>query len=228
MFDILLISPFSSWFFSNLSFSFSLTLMSPDIPISIMAQLLSFLFTTTISGFLALISVKLDHNIPQHLHFFISNNTFWSMFIPFFTRIFNELFLQHYHAFSCIPFGPTFCIHSQYNILFHFSCHTFYKVVIGLFYLSRVSYSLFELLVLGQHTTWLMFQLSSQLFSASAMFLFHLLFLAFLLQAVHILFFRSSFFSLTHLCFNSFFGTSLYSISLYSIISAAFTPLING
>ena len=50
MFHILLISFFSS---SVFSFSFSLTLTSPDIAISIMAQLISFLFTTTVSGFLA-------------------------------------------------------------------------------------------------------------------------------------------------------------------------------
>ena len=48
-----------------------------------MAQLLSFLFTT--SDFLALISDTLDYNIPQNPHFFIVNNTFWTMFILFFT-----------------------------------------------------------------------------------------------------------------------------------------------
>ena len=67
----------------------------------------------------------------------------------------NELFLQHYRAFSCTPFVPTFHIHSQYEILFHFSCHTLYKVVIRLFYLSCVSHSLFKLPVLAQHTKWL-------------------------------------------------------------------------
>ena len=86
---------------------------------------------------------------------------------------------------SCTPFVGTFCIRSQYEILFHFSCHTFYKVVIGLFYLSCVSHSLFELLVLAQHITWLLFQLSSLLFSVTPMFLIHLLFLAFFLQTVH-------------------------------------------
>ena len=85
------------------------------------------------------LSVTLDHNIPQNLHFFIFNNTFWNMFKPFFTSfsgcishtISNELFLQHYCAFSCTPFVPTFCILLQYEILFQFSCHTFYKVMIG-------------------------------------------------------------------------------------------------
>ena len=47
-----------SFDFSLFSFSFSLTLMSPGIALSIMAQLLSFLFTTAISGFLALISLS--------------------------------------------------------------------------------------------------------------------------------------------------------------------------
>ena len=52
--------------------------------------------------------------------------------------------------------------------MFHFSCHTFYKVVNDLFYLSYVSDSLFELPILAWHTTWLSFQLSGQLFSASS------------------------------------------------------------
>ena len=54
MFHILLISLFISWYLSFFSFSFSRTIMSPSIAISIMTQLLSFLFTTTMSGFLAL------------------------------------------------------------------------------------------------------------------------------------------------------------------------------
>ena len=59
MFQILFISLFRSWYLSIFFFSFSLTLMSPHVAISIMAQLLSFLFTTTISGFLALICLSL-------------------------------------------------------------------------------------------------------------------------------------------------------------------------
>ena len=98
--------------------------------------------------------------------------------------------------------------------MFPFSCHTFYKVVIGLFYLSCVSHSLFELLVLAHHTTWLLIQLTSQLFSASTMFLFPYI----------LLFCHSSFFSLIHLCLNSF----LFTVSLYFIVSATFTPSING
>ena len=49
-----------------------------------MPQLVSFLFNTTIPGFLDL-SITLDHNIPQNVYLFIFCNTSWSMFIPFFT-----------------------------------------------------------------------------------------------------------------------------------------------
>ena len=118
-----------------------------------------------------------------------------------FHTISHELFLQHYCAFSCTPFVPAFHIRSQYEILFHFSCHTFYKVVIVLFYQYCVLHSLLKLLVLVQHKTWLLFQLSSELFSASTMFPFHLLFLALLLETVPIsfCFFHSSFFPLIRL-----------------------------
>ena len=58
MLHILLISLFTSRYLSVFSFSFWLILMSLGMAISIMAQLLSFLFTTTISGFLALISLS--------------------------------------------------------------------------------------------------------------------------------------------------------------------------
>ena len=184
MFHILLISLFSSWYLSFFSFSFSLTLMSPGIVISIMAQLLSFSFTRTISDFLVLIF--LSHWIITSYKIFTSSfSTTPSRACSYHFLL---LFLQHYRAISCILFVPTFHIHSQYEILFNFSCHTFYKVVIGLFYLSCVSHGLIELLVIGQHTTWLLFQLSGQLFSATTMFLFHLLFLAFLLQTIHIFF----------------------------------------
>ena len=100
---VLLISLFSSWYLSNFSFSFLLTLMSWGIAMSIMAQLPSFLFSTTISGFLALISVTLDHNIPQNLHFFIFNNTFWSMFTPFF----NSFPTQFPMKYSCNIIMPS-------------------------------------------------------------------------------------------------------------------------
>ena len=192
MFYILLISLSSSWYLSIFPFSFSLTHMCSGIAISIMAQLPSFLFTRTLSGFLALISLShwiitshrifsssfsttpsgaCSHHFSLLFRLYSPHNFQWTIFA----------FLQHYCVFSCTPFVPTFHIHSQYEISFHFSCHTFYKV---LFYLSSVSHSLFELLVIAQHTR-LLFQLSSHLFSASNMFLFHLFFLAFLLQIVH-------------------------------------------
>ena len=133
------------------------------------------------------------------------------------------LFLCAGVALSCTPFVPTFHIHSQYEILFHFSCHTFYKVVIGLFYQSCVSHSLLKLLVFRQHTTWF-FSLSSELFSAITMFLSHLFFLALLLQTIHTFFSSTVPFFPSSICLNSF----LFTVSLHSIISAAFTPSING
>ena len=128
MFHILLISVFSSWYLSIFSFSFSLTLMSPGIAISIMAQLLSFLFTTTISGFLALISLShwiiTSHKILTSSFLTTPSRACSYRFqVVFPTPISNELFLQHYRVFSCTPFVPTFHIRSQYEILFHLS-HT--------------------------------------------------------------------------------------------------------
>ena len=58
MFHFLLISLFSFWYLLIFSFSFSLTLMSQGKAISIMVQLFSFLFTTIISDFLAMISLS--------------------------------------------------------------------------------------------------------------------------------------------------------------------------
>ena len=52
------ISLFSLWYLLIFSFSFSLTLMSQGKAISIMVQLFSFLFTTIISDFLAMISLS--------------------------------------------------------------------------------------------------------------------------------------------------------------------------
>ena len=102
MFHFLLISLFSSYYLSIISFSFSQTLVSPGIAISIMIQLRLFLFITTIPGF----SVTLDHNIPQNLHFFIFNNTFQSMFIPFFTPyqvVFSTQFPMNYSCNIVVP-----------------------------------------------------------------------------------------------------------------------------
>ena len=101
MFHILLISLFSSWYLSIISFSFSLPLM--QIAISIMVQLLSFLFTTTITG----LSVTLDHSIPQNLHFFIFNKTFWIMFIPLFTSFQLAFPTQFPMNYSCNIIMPS-------------------------------------------------------------------------------------------------------------------------
>ena len=87
MFQILLISFFSSWYLSIFSFSFLLILISPDIAISIVAQLLSFLFTTTIPSFLAFIFLSYCI-ITFH-------KIFWSMFIPLCSYV-------HRLIFSCI------------------------------------------------------------------------------------------------------------------------------
>ena len=170
-----------------------LTLISPGIAISINAQLLSFLFFITISGFLPLI--QRDHKIPQNLHFLIFNNTFWSMIIPVFTSfeiVFPTPFPITIHSTLPCLLLYSYCANFSHSLtiwdIVSLFCHTFYKVVDGLFYLSCVSQSLFELPVLAQHTTLLPFQLSSQLFSASIMFLFHLLFPTFLLQTVHTFF----------------------------------------
>ena len=130
----------------------------------------------------------------------------------------NELFLQHYRAFSCTPFVPTFHIHSQYEILFHFSCHTLYKVVMRLFYLSCVSHSLFKLPVLAQHTKWLVSTFRSAFLSQH-----HVSFPS-VVSGISLTNCLTNFFSLIYLCLNSF----LFTVSLHSIVSAAFTPSING
>ena len=71
------IFPLSSWHLSTPFSSFSSTLMSPGLAITIMAQLLSFLFTTTMSGFPYVDPpLKLDPNISQNHHFFIFRNIF--------------------------------------------------------------------------------------------------------------------------------------------------------
>ena len=107
MFHILLIFLFSSWYLSIFSSSFLLTLMSPGVAISNMAQLFSFLFTTTISGFLALIS--LSHWIITSYKIFTSSffiNTFWSMFILFFTSlqvVFSTQFPMNYTCNIIVP-----------------------------------------------------------------------------------------------------------------------------
>ena len=151
MFHILLIPVFNSWY---LNFFLLFLANSPGIAVSIMAQLLSFLFTRTVYGFLALISLSHWIITSSKIHFQQHLDHVQTIFHFFFRLCFPhnfQLFLQH-HVFPCTCFMPTFPILSQYQISFHFSRHTFYKVVIGLFYLSCVSYSLFKLPVVAQQT----------------------------------------------------------------------------
>ena len=120
--------------------------------------------------------------------------------------------MQHYCAFSCTSFVPTFHIHSQFEILLHFSCHTFYKVVIGLFACS-------ELRAVMWHTAWLLFQLPTWPVPC-----FFFCFWYFSYKLSILLLFHSSFFSLIQFCLNFF----LITVSTYPIVSAALTPSING
>ena len=94
MFQILFISLFRSWYLSIFFFSFSLTLMSPHVAISIMAQLLSFLFTTTISGFLALISLS-HWIITSHKIFTSSFSTTSSGACSYHFLLFIRLYFPH-------------------------------------------------------------------------------------------------------------------------------------
>ena len=100
-------------------------------------------------------------------------------------------------------FSPNFHICSQYDTLFHFSCHIFCKGAIGLFYLSCKSAFLSQFHV----------SFSSVVSCISLTNWPYLL-----------LFFHSSFFSLIQFCLNSF----LFIVSLYSTFSAAFTPSVTA
>ena len=92
--------------------------------------------------------------------------------------------------------------------------------MIGLFYLSFISHSLYESPALAHHITWLPFQLSSQIFSVNSCLFFHLLLLAFCLYKFSMHYFVFPWFLLFFIqfCLNSF----LFTVSLYSIV-----PLIN-
>ena len=106
MFHILLISVFSFWYFSIFSFSFLLTLKASRYGnINYGTNSLILIHYNSICFPCLGLYFTLNHDIPQNLHNFIFNNTFWSMFILFFTSfqvVFStvsiELFLQHYHA----------------------------------------------------------------------------------------------------------------------------------
>ena len=85
------------------------------------------------------LSITLDHNIAQNLHFFIFNNTLRSMFILFFTSyqvLFPTKFLmnlQCYCGFSCTTSVPTFVltiwivVQSCYQVFRFFSESGYYQ-----------------------------------------------------------------------------------------------------
>ena len=121
-----------------------LTLMSPGVAISIMEQLHSFLFPKTISGFPVLIS--LSHWIITSYKIFTSSfSTRRSGACSYhFFASFQVVFLTQFpmnYPWNIIGASLVLLLcqrFTQYEILFHFSCYTFYKVVVGLFYLSCV------------------------------------------------------------------------------------------
>ena len=160
------------------------------IAISIMVQLLSLLFTTTITG----LSVTLDHSIPQNLHFFIFNKTFWIMFIPLFTSFQLAFPTQFPMNYSCNIIMPSLVL--LLCQLFAFAhnmryCFTILVTHSTKWWLGCFIYLMLHIVWIACSCTaykWLLFQLSGQLFSAITMFLFHLLFLAFLVQNVHTFF----------------------------------------
>ena len=104
------------------------------------------------------LSVTLDHKFPQNLHFFIFNNTFWSMLIPFLTLfqvVFPTQFPLNYFCNITVPslvllLCQLFTCAQNIIIISLFLSHI---LQIGLSYLSCVSHSLLELLVLAQHIT---------------------------------------------------------------------------
>ena len=153
------------------------------------------------------------------------------MFIPFFTSFQVAFPTQFPRNYSCNIIVPSLAL--LLCQLFTFAhnmsyCFTFLVTHSTKWWFGLFIYLVFHIVCsncLLRSTQHGFFQLSSQLFSASSMLLFHLLFLAFLLQTPCILlFFHRSFFSLIQLCLNP----SLFKVSLYSIVSAAFTPSING
>ena len=130
---------FLSWVPGVFQFFLSFfSLISPDLATSIMVQLLSFLFTATISGFLALIYVSY-WIITSHKVFTSSFLiTHGGMFIPFFTS-FQVVFPTHFPMNdSCNIIVPYFILllcqlftFAHNEILFRCSSHTFCELVIG-------------------------------------------------------------------------------------------------
>ena len=147
------------------------------------------------------VSVTLDHNIPQNIHFVIFNNTFWSMFIPFFTSfqvVFPSKFPMNYSCniivsslvlLLCQLFTFTHNMRYCFTFLVTHSTKSLLGCFIYLVFHIVCSNCLF--LCGTQHGFRFNFQVSFShvsFKSASSMFLFHPLFLAFLLQTVHAFF----------------------------------------
>ena len=107
MFHSLLISLFSSLYLSNfflLFFASSYVCRCSNINYGTTSVIL--IHYNNIWFSCLDLSVTLDHNIPQNLHFFIFNNTFWSMFIPFFTSfqvVFPTQFPMNYSCNIIVP-----------------------------------------------------------------------------------------------------------------------------
>ena len=127
MFHIPLISLFTSCYLSICSFSFSRTLMSPRIAKSIMIQLVSFLFTKTISGFLALIS--LSYWITTSHKIVTSSFSTTPRACSYHFSVLIRLHFRHnlqWTILATLPylllysFVPTFRIRQQYEICFTF------------------------------------------------------------------------------------------------------------
>ena len=107
MFHILLISLFSFWYLSVFSSLFDDSYVSGYSYINCGLTSLIHIHYNKI-WFLASFNLPatLDHKITENLHFFIFNNTFWSMFIPFFTPfqvLFPTEFPLNYSCYIIVP-----------------------------------------------------------------------------------------------------------------------------
>ena len=85
MFHTLLISLFSSWYLNFFLLFFTNSYVYRYSNINYGTTSLTLIHYNNIWFSWLDLSITLDHNIPQNLHFFIFNNTLRSMFIPFFT-----------------------------------------------------------------------------------------------------------------------------------------------
>ena len=103
VFHILLISLFSSWYFFHLFFTNSYVPRHSNINYG--TPFILIYYNNIWFSYLDL-SVTVDHNNPQNLHFFVFNNNFWSMFISFFTSfqvVFPTKFPMNYSCNVIVP-----------------------------------------------------------------------------------------------------------------------------